>query len=187
MNANPRLLIACAVTATLLVSAGCGTPPAPTAPSRPPTTSSAAFSGTDRPWIEINIAMAEELLPLLDLVPANSADPGLQQVAAQVRALTEQELATLRMLHGEAGLPSANPHKGMPMPGMVTPEKVAEAAGLRGARFDTLLRDCLREHLEQGTRLATGERSSGTEARTVALAESILASREPALEKLGKQ
>ena len=86
----------------------------------------------------------------------------------------------------EAGLPADNPHKGMPMPGMVTPEQVATAAGLGGDRFDDLLRTCLTEHLRQRRQLAGGERSAGQEPRTVALAESILTSREEILVKLGE-
>ncbi|MEV6302978.1 DUF305 domain-containing protein [Actinoplanes sp. NPDC051861] len=191
MNANPRLLLACAAAAALVALTGCdATTPAEKAPAPAQEASTAqdaaAFSGTDRPWIEINLAMAEELLPLLDLAPERGTDPALQQVTAQVRAFTEQELVTLRMLHDEAELPAVNPHKGMPMPGMVTPEQVTEAAALRDAAFDALLRKCLDEHLKQGRQLATSEQTAGTEPRTKALAETILKNREEALANLGK-
>ncbi|MEU4422501.1 DUF305 domain-containing protein [Actinoplanes sp. NPDC024001] len=183
MFANPRLLLACAAMVTL---AGCGTPAA-TAPSPAPAASAtldAAFGGTDRSWIEINIAMDEELIPLLALTAANSDDPAVRELATQVRAVIDEELATLRTLHTEAGLPSENPHKGMPMPGMVTPEQVTEAAANQGPAFDAILRECLRAHLRQSRQLADSEQKAGTEPRTVALAERISANRELFLKKL---
>ncbi|WP_328471240.1 DUF305 domain-containing protein [Actinoplanes sp. NBC_00393] len=183
MNANPRILLACAATFALF---GCASP-APTAPSPGPAASSAlsaAFGGTDRSWIEINIAMDEELLPLLSMAATNSADSAVQQLAVQVRAVIDDELSTLRQLHAEAGLPAENPHKGMPMPGLVTPSQLAEAGGQRGPRFDETLRECLRAHLEQSLQLAGSERTAGSEPRTVALAERISTSREKFLQSL---
>ncbi|GIF41478.1 hypothetical protein Axi01nite_57890 [Actinoplanes xinjiangensis] len=174
--AIPRILLACA----LLTGAGCAGP-TPVSPVPVSTTPSASFGGTDRSWIEINIAMDEELLPLLDLVGAGS---GLADVVAQVREFTEAELTELRRLHAEAGLPRENPHKGMPMPGMVMPSQVAAAAALRGKEFDTVLREHLRAHLEQSRKLAESERSAGQEPRTIALAARISGTRQSALNLL---
>jgi hypothetical protein len=176
----PRLLIACSLAAVLT---GCASAPPAAPPSPAPATSPviSAFGGTDRSWIEINLAMNEELLPLLDLVPPGS---GLHDVSTQVRAFTETELAELRQLHAEAGLPAENPHKGMPMPGMVMPSHVSAAAALRGQAFDTKLREHLRAHLEQGRMLAESERAAGLEPRTVALAARISEARQAALSVL---
>ncbi|WP_433797286.1 DUF305 domain-containing protein [Actinoplanes sp. CA-252034] len=176
MNAIPRILLACA----LLSGAGCAGP-APVSPTPVATTSAPGFGGTDRSWIEITIAMDEELLPLLDLV---GDDSDLTDVVAQVREFTEAELTELRRLHGEAGLPSENPHKGMPMPGMVMPSQVAAAAALRGKEFDSALRGHLRAHLEQSQKLAASERSAGSEPRTIALAARISETRQSALNLL---
>ncbi|MBB4753434.1 DUF305 domain-containing protein [Actinoplanes lobatus] len=179
---NP-LSLAC-VTAALLALTGCGEPPTPAAPTPaapPPAVSSTAFGGTDRAWLEITIAMDEQLLPLLDLVPRDSA---LEAVSAQVRAFTEAELAELRRLGAEAGLPAENQHKGMPMPGMVMPSHVSEATALRGGEFDELLRSCLRAHLEQSRKLAEGEQAAGLEPRTTALAARISETRRTTLSAL---
>jgi hypothetical protein len=168
------------------VLAGCGTPPVTVPPPVPATSAptSAAFGGTDRSWLEINIAMDEELLPLLDLAATRGGDTALQQLADQVKVVIDEELGTLRQLHADAGLPAENPHKGMPMPGMVTPSQVAEAGRQRGADFDETLRDCLRAHLEQSRQLAGSERTAGSEPRTVALADRIFTSREEFLKSL---
>ena len=184
MFANSRILLGCAVTAVLLAPAGCAGTPVAVAPApavSPAASSAAAFGGTDRSWIEINLAMAEQLLPLLDLVGADSTMTGL---TAQVRAFTEAELAELRRLHSEAGLPVENPHKGMPLPGMVMPSHVSEAAARRGKEFDDLLREHLRAHLEQTRKLAESEQAAGVEPRTVALAARISESRRATLSVL---
>jgi uncharacterized protein (DUF305 family) len=158
------------------------TPPA--AASSPAPGSSGFFGGTDLAWVEITIAMNEELLPLLDLAPTHSSDDGIRALAAEVRAGHEQELGTLRRLHDLAKLPSENPHKGMPMPGMVTPEQVTAAAAAQGAAFDKLLVRHLRAHFEQGMKLAESEAKAGVEPQTKSLAAQAMASRERLLARL---
>jgi hypothetical protein len=61
-----------------------------------PTTAGSAgdsgfFGGTDLAWVEINIAMDEELLPLLGLALTNASGADVKAYAAQVRASSEQE------------------------------------------------------------------------------------------------
>lgn len=148
--------------------------PAPP-PASAPAAAAAAFGGTDRAWIEINIAMNEELAPLLELAPARSQDPAW---AAGIASINAAELAKLRELHDAAQLPAENPHKGMPMPGMVTPEQVTAAAATTGAAFDKLLREHVTAHFEQGERLATSEGTAGVEPQTKALAAQMLGTRE---------
>jgi uncharacterized protein (DUF305 family) len=149
----------------------------PATPAPPVVSSAATFGGTDRAWVEINIAMGEELLPLLELAPARSRDAEVKALAADAKTLHQKELATLYALHDAAGLPAENPHKGMPMPGMVTPEQLAEASASTGPAFDKLLLRHLGAHLAQGVRLATSETTSGVEPRARALAAQMITER----------
>jgi uncharacterized protein (DUF305 family) len=167
--------------AALLSAGACGGDgPARTAATNAPvvTASSGApgfFGGTDLAWVEISIAMDEQLVPLLELVPVNSTNPEVKKLAADVGAANAGELATLRGLHDQAKLPSANPHEGMPMPGMVTPEQVAQARKTKGAGFDALLLLHLKAHFDQGRNLATSETKAGIEPQTLTLAKRVLA------------
>ncbi|XVV10682.1 DUF305 domain-containing protein [Actinoplanes sp. CA-131856] len=176
MKAIPRLLLA-----TTLALAGCsatGDAAETPAPSAPP---QASFGGTDLAWIEINIAMDEQLLPLLELPPKRTTDPDTLALTTQVKAFTQAELGTLRQLHTRAGLPAENPHEGMPMPGMVTPEQVTEASKLAGPAFDETVTKRIKEHLVQSQNLARSESKSGIEGQTRQLALQILRTREVAL------
>ena len=147
----------------------------------PAATTATQFGGTDLAWIEINIAMDEELLPLLELVPERSGSSDVQALSAQVQAFTTAELSELRALHDQAGLPAVNPHKGMPMPGMVTPQEVTEASALTGKSFDKAILKAVQAHLEQSQSLAGSEDKLGVEPQTRSLALQVLRTREVAL------
>jgi uncharacterized protein (DUF305 family) len=153
----------------------------PGADATPAATTATQFGGTDLAWIEINIAMDEQLLPLLGLVPQRSGSPGVQALALQVEAFTNAELSTLRVLRDQAGLPKANPHEGMEMPGMVTPQQVADAKSLTGKPFDADVVKAIEAHLEQSQNLAESEDKSGIEPQTRALALQVLRNRDAAL------
>ncbi|MFC5097849.1 DUF305 domain-containing protein [Amycolatopsis plumensis] len=133
-----------------------------------------SFTTTDRAWIEITIAMDEQLVPMLGLVDSRTGTAAVRDLGREADASTKAELLDLRRLHDQAGLPAENPHKGMEMPGMVSSDQVAQAGALRDADFDSYFKKCLRDHLEQKERLALGEKSSGKEAQTVSLAARVL-------------
>jgi hypothetical protein len=180
VKAIPRLLLVgllglagCTTTGTAATDPSAGAPPAAGA--------AGGFGGTDLAWIEINIAMDEQLLPLLEIVPKRTRTPATLAMSTQVKAFTDAELSILRQLHARAGLPAENPHEGMPMPGMVTPEQVTEAGTLAGPAFDQTVTKHIKAHLEQSENLARSEDKSGVEPQTRDLASQILRTRQVAL------
>jgi len=180
VKANRRIPLAALATAMALLGpvscAGRSTPAA--------AATTVTFGGTDLAWIEITIAMDEQVQPLLDLVPSHSRDPKVQALGVQVQAVAKAELATLRSLHDQAGLPAANPHEGMPMPGVVTIDKVNQAARLSGTTFDAVAVEQIRGYLEHGIDLAQSEQKSGAEAQTRALALNVIRTRTEALSSI---
>jgi uncharacterized protein (DUF305 family) len=176
-------LFARVLLAGVLGLAGCAAPAADPAPASAPTAAT-QFGGTDLAWIEINIAMDEELSPLLALVPQHSGSPQVQAVALQVQAFTEAELTDFRALRDQAGLPATNSHKNMPMPGMVTPDQVVKAGKLNGRPFDTMVLSAMEDHLQQSEQLAGSEDKSGVEPQTRTLALQVLRTRQAALASL---
>jgi hypothetical protein len=161
------------VLTTVLLLTGCGGPAAP----RPVPAPAPAFGGTDRAWIEITLAMNEQVIPLLDAVPGHADGAAARDLAARVRVYTEAELPELRALHELAGLPAENPHVGMPMPGMVVDTELAAMTKLSGPGFDAAAIAKLDEVVAQTISLARGEQENGTDPRTRALAAEMLAAR----------
>jgi uncharacterized protein (DUF305 family) len=175
VKAAARVLLA-----IVLALAGCTTAGADPAASTSPSAAS-VFGGTDLAWIGINIAMDEEILPLLELVPQRSGSPDVQALALQVKAFTDAELTAFHALRDQAGLPTANPHKNMPMPGMVTPDQVNKAAKMTGREFDKFVLTAIKGHLEHSEQLAGSEDKSGVEPQTRALALQVLRTRKATL------
>ncbi|MBU2666465.1 DUF305 domain-containing protein [Actinoplanes bogorensis] len=180
MKYVPRILLVAVLGVSGCSATGSGTSgPPPAGPSAQ--AAAAGFGGTDLAWIEINIAMSEQLLPLLELAPKRTKNPQTLSTVLQVKGFTDAELSVLRQLHTRAGLPTENPHEGMPMPGMVTPDDVKEASQLSGPAFDKTVSRLIRAHLEQGQSLARSEDKSGIEPQTRDLALQILRTRSGAL------
>ncbi|MDP9818920.1 DUF305 domain-containing protein [Spirilliplanes yamanashiensis] len=196
--AVPAVGRAAAALALVLV-AGCGGSPAPTAsptaaappsatagPAAPAGSAAGRLNGTDTAWLQLTIAMDEALVPLLDLAPRQSADAAVRALAADVRADHVAALAALRGIRDAAGLGGANPHAGHRMPGMVTPDVVAAAGRATGPAFDVLLRDALLGHLDQCVRVAAGEREAGADPEVRRWAGRIAADRAADRERVAK-
>ncbi|MDG9674538.1 DUF305 domain-containing protein [Micromonospora sp. DH14] len=173
-----------AVLVAVLLVAGCGagrrdaagTPPvsAPSATVAPtPSATAGSFNPTDIAWLQLTAAMAERLLPVLDLVPARTTDPVWRRTAAQVAAAQRADLDHARRLLAEAGAPTTNPHEGHDMPGMVTAEQLTALRSATGTPLHRLLTGHLRAHLTQSVRIAAAEQQNGVQPATVALAAAI--------------
>ena len=185
LTPRARRVLAGALVAAALAAPACDRTPAVPA-ARPSVAASSLFGSVDLAWINLNIAMNEQLLPLLELVPTRSGDPDVQALALQVQAFTDAELSTLRALHDQAGLPDENPYLGRPLPGIVTPEQVAAAAKLVGKKFDVVAVEYIRAHLVQSVSLAHSEEESGAEPQSRALALQIIRTRDAAMSTLQK-
>jgi uncharacterized protein (DUF305 family) len=185
-----RLLAGGSALVTLAGAAACSAQASGSSTAKPPVSTllpgqPGYFGGTDLAWVEITIAMDEQLLPLLALSKGQAGTAAVAAFSDQVQEFTDQELASLRALHDQAKLPSTNPHEGMLMPGMVTAEQVTQAkATSSGKAFDTLLVKLVRAHIAQSVSLADSEVKAGVEPQTLALAKQVLSTRAKGLAQL---
>ncbi|MEV5693638.1 DUF305 domain-containing protein [Micromonospora globbae] len=150
------------------------------------TRGAAAFNGTDVAWLQLHVAMAERLLPALDLVPARTTDPAWRRLAAQVAATHRADLTRARGLLAGSGAPATNPHEGHDMPGMVTAEQLAELRSASVAALHRLLAQHLRAHLTQAVRVAAAEQRSGAHPAVTALAAAVVRNGTAALARLDR-
>ncbi|GIJ11517.1 DUF305 domain-containing protein [Micromonospora andamanensis] len=159
-----------------------GSPPAPAAepavPGGSPTTAfpgaAGQFNGTDTAWLQLTVAMAERLLPMLALVPNRATDPSWERLTARIEATERTHLTRSRRLLADSGAPAANPHEGHDMPGMVTDAELTALRSVTGRAFNQLLAGHLRAHLTQAVRIAKAERQGGAHPATTALAAAVV-------------
>ncbi|MEV2239375.1 DUF305 domain-containing protein [Micromonospora sp. NPDC049891] len=159
-----------------------GVPPAPAAdPAAPGGSPTAAFpgvagqfNGTDIAWLQLTVAMAERLLPMLALVPNRTTDPSWERLTTRIEATERTHLTRSRRLLADSGAPVTNPHEGHDMPGMVTDAELTALRSASGRAFHQLLAGHLRAHLTQSVRIATAERQGGDHPATTALAAAVV-------------
>ncbi|MDG4791157.1 DUF305 domain-containing protein [Micromonospora sp. WMMD1102] len=161
-----------------------GTPGAPSEAGAPGP--AAPFNGTDVAWLQLNIAMHERVLPLLDLVPRRTADPAVRRLAARIRQTHRVDLDRSVRLLDRSGAPRTNPHEGHDMPGMVTAVELATLGSAPEAEFRRLLGVHLAAHLEQSVRIAGAEQRAGADSETTALAGAIVRTGSAYLNQLGR-
>lgn len=147
-------------------------------------TPAAGFNPTDVAWLQLMIPMNERMLRLLDLAPAQAADPAVRALAARIATGHRAELTELRAALRRSGTPEVDVHAGHDMPGMVPLAELAAARTTRGAAFDELVRTGLRAHLAQSVLVARGERTAGAEPGVKALAAGFETSRGAELARL---
>ncbi|MFY1689173.1 DUF305 domain-containing protein [Plantactinospora sp. WMMB782] len=156
-----------------------GYPPDPSGTSGAPSEAgapgpAAPFNSTDVAWLQLNIAMHERVMPLLDLVPRRTADPDVRSLAARIRQSHRVDLDRSVRLLDRSGAPKTNPHEGHDMPGMVTAAELAALGRAPEAEFRRLLGVHLTAHLEQSVRIAGAEQRAGADSETTALAGAIV-------------
>ncbi|AGP59806.1 DUF305 domain-containing protein [Streptomyces rapamycinicus] len=145
--------------------------PAARAPSGQAT--SGTFNSSDIGWIQLMIAMDDQAVLLLDLVPGHSSDAAVEKWAKPVATACRGEVVRLRELLARAGVPDTDPHAGHDMPGMVTEDELRTIERAKGTAFDALFLAAMREHLDQSVRVAHSERSAGADPATRKLAASV--------------
>ncbi|WP_157522297.1 DUF305 domain-containing protein [Herbidospora cretacea] len=170
--------------AALLVT-GCAAPQVhgPAVAAAQPS-SAPVFNPTDVAWIQLEIPMTESVLALADLAPQRTQNASVLALASQVAAKEKQQLAGLRGLLSEAGLPPTNVHEGHDMPGMVTKSDLLIAQRLNGGPFDKLFRKHLTDFLTQSLLVAKGEQTSGANEATKQYAHDLAAARSTTLADL---
>jgi hypothetical protein len=119
------------------------------------------------------ISMNDSTLVLLDRAAPQVTDSGLADFVTTLAASHRSELADMRAHAERADLVVSDDHAGHEIPGVVTPADLARIEAQTGTAFDTAVRECLREHLEQGARLAVAEQTNGTDDETRQLAQRV--------------
>lgn len=116
------------------------------------------FTAADVRFMTGMISHHAQALAMSRLAPSREASSSIQTLAARIINAQNDEIATMQRwlrdrnqpvpeVHGEGTTPMAHgAGHGAMMPGMLTPEQMAELAGARGAAFDRLFLTYMIQH-----------------------------------------
>jgi uncharacterized protein (DUF305 family) len=112
-----------------------------------------------------------QALAMAALVPGRGAGREVTLIAERIRVSQTDEMARMArwLAHRGAAVPGPDAHAGHLMPGMLTPEQMAQLAAASGANFDRLFLQLMIQHHE-GALTMVGEildAPRGTEASEV--------------------
>lgn len=116
------------------------------------------FTDADAQFITMMIPHHAQALVMAGLVPDRTSNPAIRTLAARITNAQRDEIATMERWLRDRGLPvpdiriegtevmvdgAAHHH---PMPGMLTPEQMADLERARGAQFDRLFLTYMIQH-----------------------------------------
>jgi uncharacterized protein (DUF305 family) len=147
---------ACGGSASHQVRAG----PAPVS-SAPGGTAIARTDSLRRPYTEADIRFMSDMIghhaqaiTMAGWAPTHGADPSIRTLAARIVNAQQDEIASMRQWLRERNQPVPEPDSGMAghhmhpmlMPGMLTPEQMAQLDQARGPAFDRLFLTSMIQH-----------------------------------------
>ncbi|MEV4312886.1 DUF305 domain-containing protein [Actinocrispum sp. NPDC049592] len=177
-----RLLVGILAAAAVTGCAAAGETAAP-APVVPATTGAGQFGLTERAFVELQIATDDQAVKLLDLGGAKVSG-ALRDLAAEIATARRTELAALHGLLDSAGITYVNNHEGHDMPGMPTPDELAELAAAPAP--DAMFVRLLRAHLAESEGVVRGAAQSVTHEATRTLARQMETDRQRFSRRLGE-
>ncbi|HEX2208287.1 MAG TPA: DUF305 domain-containing protein [Longimicrobium sp.] len=119
------------------------------------------------PWTEADVRFMSNMIghhaqaiEMARLAPTHGASPAVQTLAARVIGAQEDEIATMQQWLRDRGQPVPEPHAehhghGGMMPGMLTPEQMAQLDAARGEEFDRLFLTLMIQHHRGAVRMVS--------------------------------
>ena len=119
------------------------------------------------PWTEADVRFMSNMIghhaqaiEMARLAPTHGASPAVQTLAARVIGAQEDEIATMQQWLRDRGQRVPEPHAGHHghggmMPGMLTPEQMAQLNAARGEEFDRLFLTFMIQHHRGAVRMVS--------------------------------
>jgi uncharacterized protein (DUF305 family) len=175
-----RLLLAgVASIAVLAVAAGCGNDDmsgidhgSGATPTGAPPGSGATYNDTDVTFAQNMIPHHKQAVQMADLAASRATDPGIKQLAVEIKAAQDPEIATLTGWLTAWGKPIEPPqgHGGHAMPGMMSDAELAKLTTAKGTEFDRMFAQMMIAHHNGAIQMSKEEQAKGinTDAKTLA-------------------
>ena len=145
--------------------AACGAPvrtDAQPSPAPAPATTGTILSA-GHPWTEADVEFMSSMIghhaqavQMSQLAPSRASSPAVQRLAARIINAQQDEIAAMQLWLADRGQPVPQPgaamdhgahhDHGAAMPGMLTPEQMAQLEAARGDEFDRLFLSLMIQH-----------------------------------------
>jgi len=176
------IALACIALATALILAGCATTSSTTMPSDMPgmdhTSSGVApqFNDPDIAFVTQMIPHHQQAVKMADIVLGKTGvDPRVVDLATQIKAAQDPEIATMTGWLKTWGQPSPEPMDGMAMNGMMSQADMDALTAATGPQSSKLFLQQMIQHHQGAIDMANEELSTGTNPDALALAKKIAA------------
>jgi uncharacterized protein (DUF305 family) len=188
-----RIALAALLSALALLAAACnGTADAPDIDTgEPPATDAAdetAYNDADIEFLQGMIPHHAEAVDMAGLVPDRTDRPELNQLAEEIIALQEAEIAQMEQMLDDAGADrdgAGHDMDGMnDMEGMMGEEEMERLAGLEGDEFGLAFVDMMIEHHEGAVAAAERVIDEGENPQVRQLAEEIIAEQRAEIDQM---
>lgn len=142
------------------------------------------ISGADVMFAQMMIPHHEQAVIMSALAESRASDPLIRDLAKEISAAQEPEIALMTSWLDEWGAERLSSHDAMGahgshgMAGMLTQEQLDELAAADGAGFDTLFAQSMIEHHEGAVQMARDVLESGSDPDVAALAREIIVTQE---------
>lgn len=137
---------------------------------------------------QADVAFAQGMIPhhaqaieMADLVPSRASDPKVKELATQIKAAQDPEIATMKGWLQSWGQPVPASMSGMDHgsgSGMMSASEMKDLENANGAAFDKLFLTLMVKHHEGAVAMAKKEQASGKYAPAKDLAGQIIAAQE---------
>lgn len=149
--------------------AGCGSGDDSTAAGTPGGgQGSAASAGPAAAHNDADVAFAQQMIPhhqqavqMATLAETRALAPQVKALAVQIRDAQQPEIDSMTTWLSAWGAPTAGPHAGHAMHGMLTEQQLAELGNSRGAAFDQLFLTGMIAHHRGAVAMAQQEQQAG--------------------------
>ena len=134
----------------------------------------ANFNDADVMFLQMMYPHHAQAVEMAKLVPTRSQNQQVKDLAAAIEKAQAPEMQQMTTLLAGFGKPAPSATMSHSMPGLMTPQQMAELTGLSGAAFDKMWLQMMVEHHQGAVTMANDELKNGTNADAKAMAQAII-------------
>lgn len=136
-------------------------------------TGGADFNDADVMFAQMMIPHHEQAIEMAELAEAQSTNPEVLALAADIKAAQQPEIDQLTGWLKDWGKPTSSDMGGHDMGGMMSPEQMAELEAATGEQFDQLWLQMMIEHHQGAIDMAKSEIADGKNPDAIEMAKTI--------------